>query len=292
MQTVIYIDVLVFINSIITFLILMTTSDIVKRYADSKHYVAGSFAGGLLSIAILLPEINLLLSVLLKASEAALIVRIAFGYGNIRRYAKAALSFVIVSLLYGGIIFSVNCLFLSDRIYGNNGYYYIDFSSTGLIIICFSVFVALRIIDRRFFRKHKTEIIYDIELFFSDRKVSCKALYDSGNSVRDRFTGKPVIIVSFSVLEGLFNGNEAQLINSILDGIIPTELPERIRLLPVRTLGNYRLLPAYSADKAVISNEDFSKTVLNPSIALSDDSFGGRKYSALINSDITGEVLV
>lgn len=290
MQKVIYIDVLVFINSVLTLLILMTTSDIIKNYPARKRYLAGAFAGGLASLAIFLPE-NIFTGILIKTVESSLIVFITFGFRNLKSYIKSLSGFFLSSFLYGGIVFASGFVVGRDILSFNNGYFYSDLNAVSLIVICGSIFIVLKLTDIRYFRVRKKDIIYEVELYLNSKSYSFKAFLDSGNNVVDSFTGKPVVILSLSVIKSGFTSEENEAIRSIIDGRIPEYLPAGIRLLPVKTLGQQKLLPAITADKLIVRNNDFSRTVISPAIVMSGDSFGEEKYSALINSDLAGEVL-
>ena len=53
------------------------------------------------------------------------------------------------------------------------------------------------------------------------------------------------------------------------------------------------LLPlcAFTAEKAVVSGNDIMRIIEKPTIAVSDNTFEGKKYSALINESVTGQVI-
>lgn len=291
MQKVIYADVLIFINCVITLLILLTASDIIKCFPARKRYIAGAFVGGFLSLLIFLPVNNIILNILIKAVEGILIVFVVFGYESLKQIIKAFFSFIFCSFLYGGIVFAVSFATGSKLLQYNNGYLYFDLSAYGLILMCTAVFFIIKIADRRIFKKNKNDITYKAELYLFDNKYEFNAFLDSGNTVVDRFTGRPVVILSFSVVKNAFSIAEREIISSILNGVIPDNLPAGMRLLPVKTLGSQKLMPTVTAERIIIRNTNFRKIIKKPGIVLSDDSFGEEKFSALINSDIAGEVI-
>ena len=58
MQQVIYVDVLIFLNTIITFIILLTTVEISGVSPKTFRLLTGSLLGGIFSLIILAPEMN------------------------------------------------------------------------------------------------------------------------------------------------------------------------------------------------------------------------------------------
>ena len=65
----------------------------------------------------------------------------------------------------------------------------------------------------------------------------------------------------------------------------------KIRLLPVRTLGNTGFIPAFTAEKAVVSGNDTIRIIDRPTIGVTSSTFEGKTYSALINESVTGQVI-
>lgn len=290
-QRVIYADVLIFVNAVMTLLILLTSSDITRLYPKDKRYILGACVGGIGSLFALLTELNIVLSIVIKVLQCLLIVFFVFGFGRPKIFIKAVLGFLLSSFLYGGIVFFIRYFFLPDYIYISNGYVYFDIGAFGLIFVSVGVFVAFKLADRKIFKKTAKDIIYDVVLYFPEKRIECRALLDSGNNVTDYYTGRPVIILSLSEVVGIFPEGDYQRIRNIINGDISAQIPQGIRLLPVKTLGVMKMLPTVTAQKAVVSNADFRKTVNKPSVVLSGESFDKEKYSALINSNITGQVL-
>lgn len=291
MKRVIYADVLVFINASITMLILLTASDFLNNHTTVKRYVAGAFFGGIGALVILIPYNGDILLAIIKIFQGVVITLIVFGFNGKRSFIKNFLGFLLAGVLYGGIIFLIDLSFFSGQKICRSGYYYFDVSALGLILICISVFLGIHLVNTYLFKKRKCDIIYNVELFLFSKKYCFKAFLDSGNNVIDCFTGRPVIIVAFSELKNAFDEHSITIYDRIIRGEITDKIPSGTRLLPIKTLGVQRMLPAISADKAIISAESFYKIIPHPTIVISDDSMANKDYSALINLKITGQVI-
>ena len=291
MQTVIYADLLIIFNTVMTLLIIIITSDILKIDSTKVRYLSGAICGGLCSLIILAPEMNIIIMLISKAVMCIIIVILAFGIRKFSIFLKCTAMFIIVSCMLAGIINVVATMINHQDVYMNNGYLYMDINVFVMIAIVCIVYMLIKILNKKVFVKQKGDLIFDVCLEFSGRKIKLKALYDSGNNLIDVFTGKPVIIVSISQLRDCFESEILSALDMLMSGNISCAIPEKIRLLPIRTLGNECVLPAFTADIATVQNDSLKKIIKFPCVAISPDSFDGTKYTGLINDAVLGQVL-
>ena len=291
MQTVIYADLLIILNIVITLIIIIITSDLLKIQSEKTRYIIGSLAGGFLSLIILAPPMNAFLSVIVRLFISVIIVMLSFKVNTVRLYLKCFITFNGVSLLLAGIMLAAGTLVRKNSVVTNNGFLYVDFSISAVIIIICASFFLIKIINRSIFMKNKKDLFFDTEICFSERKIKVTAFFDSGNSLQDVFTGRPVIIVSAEAVRPLLEESFYDEILSVFDVNEYKSFSGRIRLLPVRTLGNSCFIPAFTAEKAVVSGNDMLRIIEKPTIAVADNTFEGKQYSALINESVTGQVI-
>lgn len=291
MQTVIYADLLVILNIVITLIIIIITSDLLKIQSEKTRYITGSLAGGFLSLIILAPPMNAFLSVIVRLFISVIIVMLSFKVNTVRLYLKCFFTFNGVSLLLAGIMLAAGMLARNNSVVTNNGFLYVDFSISAVIFIICASFFLIKTINRSVFMKNKKDLIFDTEICFSGRKIKVKAFFDSGNSLQDVFTGRPVIIVSAEAVRPLLEASFYDEMLSFFDVNEYKSFSGRIRLLPVRTLGNSCFIPAFTAEKAVVSGNDMIRIIEKPTIAVADNTFEGKQYSALINESVTGQVI-
>ena len=291
MQTVIYADLLVILNIVVTLIIIIITSDILKIQAKKTRYAAGALAGGLMSLIILAPPMNFFCSAVVRFFISAVIVVLSFRVSKFILYLKCFLVFNGVSLLLAGIMLAVGMLIRNNQVITNNGYIYVDFSISAIILIICASFFLIKTVNGRLFSKTKKDLIYDTEIHYGGRKIKLKAFYDSGHALRDIYTGRPVIIVSAAALEPLLDASFYDELISFSDYCEKGNSCGKIRLLPVRTLGNSCFIPAFSAEKAVVTGNDTVRLIEKPTIGVADNTFDGKEYSALINESVTGQVI-
>lgn len=288
MQTVVYADILIFLNTVISFIILLTTADFVKIESEKIRYITGSLTGGIFSLIIIAPQMNIFLTVISRFLICVLIVLISFNVRNIRILLKCISGFILITFLYSSFFYFIFSFTKHENLYFNNGYFYFDFSAISAIIITAVIFIILRIINKLLINKKKDELIFDVDIFVDDAIIKVKAFYDTGNSIKDNFTERPVILISVCEISDRLDESLVESVKSVLNNKNFSYLHHKLRLIPVKTLGEFNMLPAFSADKAIISDISTRKIVEKPCIAICTDIFSGKKYNALINNEVLG----
>lgn len=290
MQTVVYADVLFVINAVITFLILITTADLTKIESVKSRYVSGALAGGLLSFIILAPEMHILIVITIRLIISILIILITFRLKNLIQFIKSVAGFFIISFIYGGIVYFLSDCIALPKVYYNNGYAYFDFSAVSLVLITSAVFLCMKVINKILIVKNKTDEIYKVEVNNNGKTISVYALYDTGNSIRDIYNGRPVIIISLNNIESLVEESVYLGITDFFEKNDMEKLPKGIRLIPIKTLSSDKLLPAFTAERAVIVDDTVNIVIEKVCIAITDDTFGTNNYKALLNDAVFRKV--
>ena len=81
--------------------------------------------------------------------------------------------------------------------------------------------------------------IYDIRVYYNNKKVEGRALFDSGNTLSECFSGRPVIISEKDFIRPLYEKSDITYLKNF-------------RLVPYSTINNGGALPAFMADKIEI----------------------------------------
>lgn len=283
-EHIIYADVLIFLNTVVTFMLLLAVKEVTKSEAGAGRLTSGAITGGIFSLFILADKMNVILLITIRLLMAAVIILITFRINGVKRFFRVLCTFFVSTFALAGITYGASVILPGDAVSYNNGYGYIDISAVSLIIITGVCYFCVCFIRRRFFTVTQSDHIYDVEVIYEDRSVSFRALYDSGNSLKDIYTGKPVIIIDEATAFRLTGETFAKAgeINDI------NEISERklnIRLLPAGTVSGEKLLPAFTVSKAIIKGEGKQYISTAPCVAVSENDFGD-SYCALINDDI------
>ena len=282
MQPVIYADVLIFLNVVITFFLLLTVKQFTGVKTTTARMIAGAVVGGVYSLIVLAPHLPFLLMLLAKTAMSLSITFISFRERRMKKMLQCFVLFWTVSFLYAGIMFALQLLVKGQRITVNNGTVYFDINIFALIFITVVIYFVIWFLRRKVFRYDQMDMICDIELHYCGNTVKAKALLDSGNHVRDIYSNYPVVILTSAFAERLttqpIHCETSSVLNAGTHGI-------PLRLLPVQALTGEVYLPAFTADSAEVFTDRRQRKHGSVCVAVTDDQLGSEKYQALIGED-------
>lgn len=261
-KQVVYIDVLIFLNTIITFLLLSAASKLMKLTPSAGRFVIGSIVGGLSSLIIFAPDLGLFLSLTIKLLFSVIITSVTYNPTNIKNILRQTAYFFAVSFIFAGMMMFASSLDGISIINYNNGAVYINFSFLSLILASVICYITTVLLNK--FTRHKTEndILYNIKIKSDDHCVSCSSILDTGNGLKDPFTGESIIIADIETLKDVLpNDIKLYYLNK-------GEYCKKLRLVPCSTINNESLLPVFRADVAIISDNNKIIKIDNPMIAV------------------------
>ena len=177
----IYIDLFFLLNLIMDFIIILSTSILLKRKTSTIRIILSSLLGGISSL-LLFSNIN---KILLEVISIILMVLIAFGYNKIRYIIKNIIYVYLLSTLLGGIIYLFN-IKVSNNVF-----------LTYLIIIIISIEVLILYIKEIKKMKNIYNNYYKVDIYFKDKeKISVIGFVDTGNNLYDPYKKRPIILLS------------------------------------------------------------------------------------------------
>lgn len=258
---VIYVDVLFVINFFITFLLLLFTAKMAKREAKLVRILAGSAVGGAYSLVILLDELHFLVTFLGKAVAAFLIIFIAFGFKRFYIYIKAVAIFFFSNMLFFGVIISLWFAFRPEGVVVNNSTVYFDISAKILLFSALAAYLISTAVIKIYNKTISKKEIYSLTIIKNNQSVHLFAFLDSGNKLKEPFSGYPVIIADESKFDF-----------------------EAERIIPFDTVGGEGMLRAFKPDKIILSAGAKSFETDRAYVALS--KVNSKDFSAILNPEI------
>ncbi|MBR4201460.1 MAG: sigma-E processing peptidase SpoIIGA [Oscillospiraceae bacterium] len=255
----IYLDVLLLSNLWADYALLRTTAAVTHAPMSALRGLAAAAAGAASALCVLLPPLPLPLCLAGRLLLALLICGIAFGR---RRLLRQTAVFLGVSALFCGAV----CLLASLRTpvgwYTQNTFIYADIS---LLTLLLGTAAAAAVTTWRARRsaavQHRT---YRLHLRLGTQDFILPALADTGNTLCDGFSGKPVVICGTDAL--------AVWLKAYPDAETAAAAQKGFRLIPVRTVAGTKLLPAFLPDyAAVMRTERKSEQPLDILLALTSE---------------------
>lgn len=224
----IYLDV-VFIENLVMNLSVILSEAILLNSLNKLIRKIGSalFATAYYILTLIFPKLSGF-----QVFVGILIILIAFRPRNLKLLIKQVFLFYFINFVFAGTSFALMCAFNKDKFSIFNGVVIGNFD-------VFKVFLAgiiAIIMLTYFFRKRSKHVFKDVVISISGKIKEIRLLLDTGNLLREPYTGKPVMIVEKSALknvidEELFNDLEKMLKGGEI-------IPDGMFLIPYRSLGN------------------------------------------------------
>ncbi len=278
----VYVDVLVSLNILLTYLFLVCTRVFLKTPTNKIGVAIASLLGGLSSLLLYLDELNTVSSLLIKASVGVVIVLVSFLPKNKKLFLKQFLAFMGITFLFGGGMLFLELTFHPKNILYLNGTVYFDMSLkylVGSVLVIYGLFLLL---DFLLTRISNSKEIYDVEITFRKTAVTIKGFVDTGNALQDGLTGRLVAVGELKALSPVFTYEEISFLkgNDIIN--IPESLKGKVHIIPCKTVGDDGLLWGFTPEKTLLNG----KAIPEITVAVVNKKLSDGEYNILLNRNI------
>lgn len=281
-MTVVYLDALFLLNWIVNYLMLLAAGRLAGEVLHRVRLGLGAALGALYAAAVFFPGMGFLTHPLCKLASAAAMLLV--GYGGSRRLLRVGLVFLGLACAFAGGIFAISLLG-GRGLTLRNGVFYSAMDLRLILLSAALCYVLLTLVFQRTARHGRRELV-PAALTLGERKIVLTALVDTGNTLTDPVTGRPVMVVEGEraaalLPQGLAGCDLREPVEAI-ERLSRLYGAERFRLLPYQTVGvECGMLLALRLDRAQIGPKDYGGILL----ALSPNRVSdGGGYSALIGA--------
>ena len=210
---IVYLDAVALLNFLVDYLLLLGTNRLCGYPPGWGRSALSAALGGIYAAACMLPGFSFLGSTVWRLVSLGLMGWIAFGFH--KSALRRTVIFVLLCMALGGIAQGL----------GAGGFISVIASAAALFGMCMLGF-----------RNIPGSVTYvPVELSYGDKKLRLTALHDTGNTLTDPVTGKPVLVVGAEVAQQLTGLTQQQLrspVNAVSQSIVPG-----LRLIPYRSVG-------------------------------------------------------
>ena len=287
---VIYADVLVSLNILITYIILVAVRVFCKIPTNKWAVMFASLIGGFSSLIIFWEDMNMLLSLAFKIFSAGAIVGVAFLPKSLKVYFKTYLSFFLVSFLLGGGVYGIQLTLKPKNILYYNGIVYFDMSISYLVGCVLSIYGVFLIADYLISRKSFKYSVCTLEITYNNLTVTIPAFIDTGNTLVDGLSARPVIVAELSAIAPVFNREEFQFFNSQSYENIPESLYKNFHFVPCSGVTGESILPSFLPEWVKITTQDTGFKTDFCTIGVVNKPLSKGEYKALLNNNIFNNV--
>ena len=243
MQT-LYIDIFFLINFTVDLLAVHFASCFTKTPIGTVRLVIVSLIGAIYACAAVFIT-NIWISLLLGTVVFALTFVIILKRASFMRRVKLMIAFFLFLVIIGGIVYFLYCAF--DKYLPSR-----DTEVQNRSFLIFSVILLLTIALIRFIlnviSNARSERRLQLQISLLGREISCEALVDTGNLLKDPIDSTPVVLIKEKAASGLFPDGIPQ----IYEGTISKELKRYIRLIPIAHNGITDIKAGIRPDRAAV----------------------------------------
>ncbi len=287
MTQVIYIDVLIAVNLFINYFMLTATAKFLYIKTTKLKIIVGSSLGAIYSLYMLLPPHNFVVSLAIKLIMSSTIVWVSLCNPKSSIYLKALLCFYSINFAFLGSMFAMWCFFEPRGMYMKNNVVYFNVSP---IILLVSTVVSYFIIEtvNKIVGGSKNETTFcEIEIKLLGKIFCVTAKIDTGNTLRETFSGLPVVVVCRSVIKEIvpevaFSISDIYREKNDLDKVY-YDVGNKMRLIPFSAISGNGILPAFKSEYIIVKNINVKREAY---IAICPDNTLKDEFTALIGPEL------
>ena len=282
-MTVVYLDEVFLLNFVVDYLLLLSAGRLAGEVLRRRRLALGAALGAAYAGAVFLPGLGFLVHPLCKVGAGVLTV--LAGYGGSRRLLRVCLVFFAVSAAFGGGILALQLLG-SRSLTLANGVLSSPLDLKLVLLSAAGCYGLITLLFQRAARHSPRRELAPAVVELGGRRAVLTALVDTGNTLTDPATGRPVLVAEGEKVKDLFPPGTAPSRAELYD---PAGAMERLsgaglrcRLLPYQAVGvECALLLALRSDRVTVGGEDCGPLL----VALSPTGLtDGGGYCALIGA--------
>lgn len=278
----VYADVLLIINLFVNYALLLCAAKIMKSTVSRLRILSGAAVGSVYGLVIFLPEIPKLTELVMRVVVTALIVFCTFGFVNIRKFLRCFFTFFAVSMGFGGIMLVLWLTVAPTGMIYNNGTVYFDIDIVTLAVSTVVCFAVISLVAYFIERRAPRESSAIVTVVMNRKTVKLNAIIDTGNSLRESFSGYPVAVAEKTAVSDILPQSVAEYFRKGE----PDGIDVDMRFVLYKTVSGTGLLPAFRPDFAEIKTISKNIKTNNIYIAVTEKNLAGGEYSMLLNPEI------
>lgn len=261
---IVYVDVLVILNTLVNYFILLAIRSITHSYTKRWRIVLGAFIGGISSLLLFLEYLSIIMT-MLKVLSGVVMIAATFGIKPIKQFFKNFFFLFAITFLFGGVTYAIYIFFDKDILIYSNGIIYFDVDITFLVICSVVSYIVITLIARFTDKKSPRQKEYYVTVENNGKTFSCLGLMDTGNNLREPFSDYPVVMADKAIFNRVYSN-------------------ESIRVIPVSTVNGESIIRAFKPQKITIGSFTTDKVYIGESAVALDE------YKIILNINLEGEM--
>lgn len=300
-QPYVYLDVVFLINLVMDYTILWATARFGQIKVSQVRLILGALIGAGYSVALLLPGLSFLYSLVFRVLLSLIIVAVTFAPFTLQKLLRAYGYFYLIAFTMGGAMLGGIYLFSTNPdAYGvvtrltqklvNVPYAWLAAALAAAVIIGrWGTSLIKRALVKNFFRVPLT-------IIFGEKKLTVPALLDTGNQLKDPLTQAPVVIAEYSVLEPYLPEDLKDVLKTSPDfdlkktaeTLTNSIWSHRVRLIPFSSIGkNHGMMLGLRPDEVKLTVDEKTLSTRDVIVGIYDKQLCPQgSYRALVHPDL------
>lgn len=270
-----YIEDLLALNFFMNTSLLFLTARLMGRMVTKKRLLAGGFISALYSLAIFLPASAVIFSWVGKIIASVIVVVFTFKPQRLAELMRLCGAFFLTSFFLAGTIFALYFFSNAPAII-RGGVFYLETPRPGMLFGGVLIALSLMLAVWHFSERQRKRKSFQMSLVICEDKhrVKVNALVDTGNQLRDPFSGKPLCVASCKALYSLLPEALAAAYEQGDDPVAALSTLESQQqtcfgIAPYRTLENVGMLVTYRPSLVLLEHGKFKEVRKDIVFALS-----------------------
>lgn len=273
----------------------------ITRTKTSKlRLLIASLLGSIYTLIVFFPNLQFMGRFLIKFSVSILMIIVAYNPDRFREFLKQLSTFYLISFAFAGTIIGIFYILKSKVSLSNftfkdhNELFKFLILGIGLAII-----LIRSILKNHFIKINKDNCLTKISINLNNKKVHLTALVDTGNSLKEPITQKPVIIAEYNALKEIlpdlvkkiYSENKELDLNYVANIMEKLGDQVKLRLIPFKSLGNDNgiligfvpdSINIYLDDRAREMTDDIVVAIYNNKLSVDE------RYNGLLHPELLG----
>lgn len=261
----VYLDVFFVVNLLPCFFVLCLTNQFLTGNANPVKSILGAAVGavGNCFILVITKEIFSLQNGIFYVITAVLMVSIGCGIKRMKDLILKMCVFLGCNFLLGGVLFV-----FSQRV--RKGI----FTFGVITVFCYwGLYIGIRLCK---YLKRKRELYCEVIISLNGKEIKVKGLYDTGNCLYDKVTGKSVCVIEKDSFFQLLTEKQQQFLDGFCTMKI-TKQEESVsfyrlnpRFLPYTSVGCQNgILPVVTVDKLIVKEQEEERKIPRAAVGIS-----------------------
>lgn len=294
----VYAEYLILENVIINYIILYVTKKITRTETSKLRLLIAALIGSVYTLVMFFPSLNFMTKFTVKVAISVLIIIFAFNPEKFSNFIRLLSTFYVTAFVFAGATFALFYVMNTNFSVYNGVFYIKDFPIRFLILgITLSFILIKYVFNYLQIKLGKTDVLTNVIINLNNKQANIVALVDTGNSLKEPISQRPVIIVEFFAIkdllpekvQNLFLENEDLDLDEITDIMIESVDEIKLRVIPFKAIGTENgILLGFKPDEILIMNEATERKIEEEIVVgiynnkLSNDN----KYKGLLNPEI------